>query len=144
MVRMIFSSVGKRKKAIARATLKDGSGIVRINKKIINSFPDKYIRLRVQEPLLLTKDLLPLEKINIDVEVKGGGAWGQADAARTAIGKLLMQYGTKTKKALGENIKNMFTDYDRSIVVSDARRTETHKPSRSSAGPRRKKQQSKR
>jgi small subunit ribosomal protein S9 len=76
--------------------------------------------------------------VDISVNVKGGGVWGQADASRTAIGNALVKWSGS------DDIRNVFVDYDRSILISDARRTEPHKPSRSSAGPRRKKQQSKR
>ena len=78
------------------------------------------------------------KRVNIDVRVNGGGVWGQADASRTAIANALVQW-TKDAK-----LKNMYSDYDRSLLVSDSRRTEPHKPSRSTAGPRRSKQQSKR
>lgn len=76
--------------------------------------------------------------VNIDVTVKGGGIWGQADACRTAIANALVKFENS------KELKQLFRDYDRSLLISDSRRTEPHKPSRSSAGPRRKKQQSKR
>lgn len=131
-------SVGKRKKAIARAYVAKGSGNVRINSKLLDLMEPKYVKQRVEEPLILARnfDKKILDKYNISVTVKGGGVWGQADAVRTAIGNALVQINPK--------LKPLFTQYDRNILISDSRRTEPHKPSRSSAGPRRKKQQSKR
>jgi small subunit ribosomal protein S9 len=77
-------------------------------------------------------------KVDIDVNVSGGGVWGQSDAIRTAIATGLVEWSKD------DNVFQNMMDYDRTLLVSDSRRTEPHKPSRSSAGPRRKKQQSKR
>ena len=132
----IIIAVGKRKKAIARASIKQGSGRVRINRRLLDNYEPRYIRMRMREPLILAEDLA--KNADIQVNVRGGGIWGQADAARTAIANALVEF-SKDKK-----LKQLYLDYDRSIMVSDPRRTEPHKPSRSSAGPRRKKQQSKR
>ena len=126
-------ATGKRKRAIARAVLKEGSGKIRINKKPLELFA-RYVRMCISEPLILAGEVAKI--VDIDVNVKGGGVWSQAYATRTAIANALVQY----KKAL----KEVFLNYDRSLLVSDPRRTEPHKPSRSSKGPRRKKQQSKR
>jgi len=127
-------AVGKRKRAIARATLSNGTGIININSTPLEMIKPRYVKMRIEEGLMLIGDII--KKVNIDVNVKGGGVFGQADAARTAIYKALVKFDGK--------LKDMFLDYDRSLLVSDPRRTEPHKPSRSSAGPRRKKQQSKR
>ncbi len=135
MVRQkIIQTIGKRKKAIARAVAKSGSGIVRINSKPLDSFSTKYIRMWIKEPLMLAGKLS--SKLDIDVTVNGGGVWGQAGAVRTAIGQALVKFD--------EKLKEKFIEYDRTLLISDYRRTEPHKPSRSSAGSRRTKQQSKR
>ena len=96
----------------------------------------RYKRMRIKEALLLADKLA--DNVDIDVNVSGGGLWGQADAARTAIANALVDFSKDN------NLKKIYLDYDRSLLISDARRTEPHKPSRSSAGPRRSKQQSKR
>lgn len=134
----VIHALGKRKKAIARAYVKEGSGKVKINNVPIDLIEPRYRRLRIKEPLILAKSLKKdfLDKIDIIVNVKGGGSWGQADACRTAIANALIKKD--------EDLKEWFIEYDRSLLISDPRRTEPHKPSRSSAGPRRKKQQSKR
>ncbi|MCK5548548.1 MAG: 30S ribosomal protein S9, partial [Thermoplasmata archaeon] len=77
------------------------------------------------------------KKYNIKVKTKGGGIIGQAQAARQAISRGLVQ-------VLGEDVKKVFLGYDRKMLVYDPRRTEPHKPPRSSQGPRRYKQKSKR
>ncbi len=129
-------TVGKRKKSIARAVISKGSGKIRINGVPVGSFEPRYQRMRIQEALELAGKAV--ENVDISVNVRGGGIWGQADASRTAIANALVEW-TKDKK-----LRSMYLDYDRTLLIPDARRTEPHKPSRSSAGPRRTKQQSKR
>ncbi len=129
-------TVGKRKKAIARAVIREGKGVIRINSVPLELIEPRYKQMRIKEAVILAGDLA--KDVDISVNVSGGGTWGQADASRTAIANALVQY-TKNSE-----LKQMYIDYDRSLLISDARRTEPHKPSRSSAGPRRSKQQSKR
>ena len=62
----------------------------------------------------------------------------QADATRQAIAKGLVEYFDN------KNLKDKYLEYDRNLLVYDSRRTEPHKPSRSSQGARRHKQRSKR
>ena len=130
----IIQAVGKRKRAIARATLREGSGKIRINDVPLELYKPKYAKLRIEESLILAKDVV--KKVDIDVNVKGGGVFGQVDAIRVAICNALAKFD--------KSLRKLFLNYDRALLVSDPRRTEPHKPSRSSAGPRRKKQQSKR
>lgn len=132
----IMVAIGKRKKAVARAVIREGSGKTRINSIPIELIEPRYKRMRIKEALLLAGDLA--NNTDITVNVKGGGIWGQADAARTAIANVLVQYNKNS------GLKDIYVNYDRSLLISDSRRTEPHKPSRSSAGPRRSKQQSKR
>ena len=127
--------LGKRKKAIARAIIREGKGQVHINNTLVDNL-SRYRKLRLSEALLIAGPLA--QTVDINVNVTGGGAWGQIDAARTAIANALVKFH-KSKE-----LKQKYIDYDRSLLISDARRTEPHKPSRSSAGPRRTKQQSKR
>lgn len=130
----IIQAIGKRKRSVAMAILKKGSGKIRINSKPLELFSPRYARLRIEEGLAFAKDTI--KDVDIEVSAKGGGIFGQADAARIAICNALSIYDKK--------LRDIFMAYDRSLLVPDPRRTEPHKPSRSSAGPRRKKQQSKR
>lgn len=130
----IIHTVGKRKSAIARAVAKEGNGRVRINKKPLEIMEPKYIKMRLMEPIILARDAL--NNIDIDVVVKGGGIAGQMEAARTAIGKAIVEFTGNME------LKEKFVAYDRTLLVSDARRTEPHKPSRSTKGPRAKRQKS--
>ena len=121
MTKIIHTS-GKRKRAIARATLKQGNGIIRINNRLLDLFQPKLYRLRLREPLLLAGDLV--NDININVKIVGGGIASQVDAARLAIAKALVGYSKS------ERLKDQFLKYDRTLLVADVRRKETHKPNR--------------
>lgn len=127
-------TTGKRKRSIARAVTKPGKGLIKINSIPLNLFPYEMIRLRIMEPLIIAGDAH--KNYDISVNVKGGGQWGQADAARQAIAKGLVEYLPDLKPA--------FVGYDRNLIAYDPRRTEPHKPPHSSWGPRRYKQRSKR
>jgi len=126
---------GKRKTAIAKATIKAGSGVIKINKKALNSFPNLR-RLYINEPLRIAQDVLKDEvsKCDISVRVTGGGMESQAEASRLAIGRALVNFtGNK-------DLKSAFVTHDRSILVADVRRKEMRKPGDSKA--RRKRQTS--
>lgn len=124
---------GKRKKAIARATLKEGKGLVRINHQLLNFYGNQISRMKINEALILAGDYA--NKVNIDVNVLGGGWQAQGEAARTAIAKGLVEYSKS------EKLKKVYLDYDRYLIVNDRRRTEPCKPN-DSGKPRKKRQKS--
>ncbi|MCD6226527.1 MAG: 30S ribosomal protein S9 [Candidatus Aenigmarchaeota archaeon] len=132
----IVLATGKRKTAVARARIKEGTGRIIINDMPIELWQPEYARLKIREPLLLAEDRI--KNLDIKVNVKGGGISSQAEAIRQAIAKGIVEF------LKDEKLKNMYLDYDRSLLVFDSRRTEPHKPSRSKKGPRRHKQRSKR
>lgn len=113
---------GKRKTAIARATLKQGNGLVRINNILIDFIEPKISMLKLREPLILAGDVA--DKVDIDVSVAGGGTTSQAEASRLAIAKALVNF-TKSDK-----LKEVFLNYDRNLLVADVRRKEAAKPNR--------------
>ncbi|MEM4263622.1 MAG: 30S ribosomal protein S9 [Candidatus Woesearchaeota archaeon] len=114
----VITVSGKRKRAIARATLKPGAGIVRINSKLLDFIEPQIYRTRINEPIILAGDRA--KKINIDVSVEGGGISSQANASRLVIARALAAYDHSLQKE--------FLDYDRTLLVADVRRKETHKP----------------
>jgi small subunit ribosomal protein S9 len=109
---------GKRKTAIARATLKEGKGNVRINGVSLDNYEPSLARLRIKEPLILAGDFA--KSIDINIKVEGGGISSQADAVRLAIGRTLILFDNTLKDTLEQ--------YDRQLIVADIRRKETHKP----------------
>jgi len=130
----LINTSGQRKRAVARVTAKVGTGKVYINDKALDLVEPEIAKLMIKEPLILAGDVA--KGLDFHVNVKGGGVFGQAAAARQAISKALVEYD--------KNLKQTFLNYDRTLLIADARRTEPHKPSRSKAGPRRHKQRSKR
>lgn len=128
----LILTTGMRKKSIARAIAKPGSGIVLINNKSLEVYEPEMLKLLIKEPLILAGK----NDLDIDVNVRGGGIFGQASAVRQAVAKALVEYD--------KNLKERFLDYDRTLLIADSRRTEPHKPSCSKRGPRRHKQRSKR
>ncbi len=117
----VVTTSGKRKTAIARATIKGGNGRIRINKKPIEIYDPELARLKIMEPLVLAGDK-KVNKIDIKVKVKGGGIMGQADAARTAIAKGLVKFFKD------QSLKELYLKHDRSLLVNDPRRKEPKHP----------------
>lgn len=131
----VIQTAGKRKTAIARATIREGKGRVRINHKPVEIIEPEIARFTIMEPLVLAGDEV-VGKVDIDVKVEGGGFMGQAEAARVAIARALVEWTNDM------NLKEKFMKYDRTMLVGDSRRTEPHKPNRSTKGPRAKRQKS--
>ena len=116
-------SSGKRKRAVARAILTPGKGIIRINNHLLSTLTPQLAQDRIKEPLLLAEDVA--KTVDISVAVRGGGWQGQTEAVRLAIGKALAQFDKKLKK--------VFLSYDRHLIVADIRRREERKPNDSRA-----------
>jgi small subunit ribosomal protein S9 len=125
----IIHTQGKRKRAIARATLRPGKGKIKINGQFLENYGTEMTRLRLSEPLVIAADTA--KKIDIDVNVNGGGVNGQSDAVRLAVARALVQHDKKLKK--------VFDEYDRLLLVADVRRKEVCKPNDSKARAKRQK-----
>ena len=115
----IINTSGKKKTATARATLKDGMGVVRINKVPLDIYEPRLARLKIQEPVQIAGDLI--KTMNIAVVVAGGGTMGQTDAVRTAIAKGIVEWTGDT------GLKEAYSEYDRNLLVSDHRHKERKK-----------------
>ncbi len=122
----IVIATGKRKTSIARAIIKPGEGRIWINNIPLEIWPYELARLKMYEPLVLIGDLW--KKVDIYVNVKGGGYMSQADAVRIALARGLLAYS-------GENpeLRRVFEEYDRYMLSGDPRRTEPEKWGRYSA-----------
>jgi len=123
MSKKAIQAVGKRKTAVARATLLPGTGIIRINKRLLKTLKPQMFVDMINEPLMLAEDTAT--KVDINVTVSGGGVQGQAEAARSAVARALAEFNKKLKKT--------FLDYDRHLIVWDIRTRETRKPNDSRA-----------
>jgi len=89
------------------------------------------MKLKIMEPLILAGDLG--KKVNISINVNGGGWQGQTDASRLAIARALVEYSKD-----GE-LKKKFLEYDRHLLIQDVRFKEPNKPNDSKARAKRQK-----
>ena len=91
-------AIGRRKSAVARVYLTEGTGEITINKRTLaDYFPSELIQFVVKQPLNL---LGVAEKYNIKVTLCGGGYTGQSQALRLAIARALAKINAEDKKAL--------------------------------------------
>jgi len=116
----IINTSGKRKTAIARATLKPGNGRVRINSVPLEVYGTELTRMKIAEPLLLIPNAL--DGVDAAIDVSGGGVVGQAEAVRTALARGIVEWHNDPA------IKDAFLAYDRTLLVNDSRQKETKKP----------------
>ncbi len=127
-----IQTTGKRKTAVARATIKEGSGKIYINNRNLEFFKPELARLKIEEPIRLAGDVT--EEVDIEIIVSGGGYMGQADASRTAIAKGLVEWTED------EELYKTYKEYDESLIKSDMRMKESKKPG--GRGARKKRQKS--
>ena len=123
---------GKRKTAIAKATISNGNGVILINKIPVDNL-DFFKKLTINEPIEISKKILGNFKFDISVNVKGGGTESQIEASRLAIARVLVEF---TKN---DELKKAFIDYDKNLLVADTRRKEPNKPGDSKARKKRQK-----
>ena len=122
-IKRIVNQTGKKKTAIARITVKEGKGLIRINKKPLEIIAPEVVKAKISEPLFIASQDpdININGIDAEVNVKGGGFMGQAEATRTAIARGLVEW-TKSEK-----LRESYLKYDRSLLVSDSRQKEKKK-----------------
>jgi small subunit ribosomal protein S9 len=128
---VVVQTTGKRKEAIARATVRKGIGRVWINRRPLEILEPEVVRQKIQEPLLMVGDRW--KAVDIKVNINGGGIMGQASAARTAVARGLLSW------LKDPALTDMFKHYDRSLVVNDPRRKLPKRPGGRGARKRRQK-----
>jgi len=117
---------GKRKTAIARAEIKEGTGKITLNKINYENL-HKFDVLRMKEPILIAEKVLG--KINFDViiTIHGGGEKSQVEAARLTLARAIVKFSESNE------LEEAFFEYDRNLLVADIRRKEAYKPGDSKA-----------
>jgi small subunit ribosomal protein S9 len=114
-------AIGRRKAAVARVFVKEGSGKITINKRELNQyFPSGILQYVVLQPL---NKLSVTEKYDIQVNLNGGGFKGQAEALRLAIARALVKINSEDKPALKTE----------GFLTRDSRIVERKKPGRPKA-----------
>lgn len=85
----ITHTIGRRKSSVARVYVKEGKGVVTINKRDLdNYFSTTVLQYKVNQPFALTETL---GQYDVTVNVKGGGTTGQAEAIRLGISRALCE-----------------------------------------------------
>ena len=111
-----INALGRRKSAVARIFVTEGSGKITINKRDLTEyFPSSILQFVVKQPLAL---LEATEKYDIKVNLCGGGFTGQSQALRLAIARALVEINPEDKK----NLK------DHGFLTRDSRAVERKKP----------------
>lgn len=114
-------AIGRRKSAVARVYLAEGTGKITINKReLADYFPSELIQFVVKQPLNL---LGVAEKYDIKATLTGGGYTGQSQAMRLAIARALVKINEEDKKALRAE----------GFITRDSRTVERKKPGRPKA-----------
>ena len=117
----VVNAIGRRKAAVARVFVKDGTGVITINKKDLTVyFPSSILQFIVKQPL---STLGATEKYDIKVNLDGGGFKGQAEALRLAIARALVKINPDDKPALKAE----------GFMTRDPRSVERKKPGRPKA-----------
>ena len=114
---------GKRKTAVARATVSEGKGRVRVNSKPIHILEPELARRKALEPVQIAEAMNRLSTVDISVDVSGGGIMGQVDAVRTAIARGLVLF-IDGAAGIDEELRDEFLRFDRTLLVNDPRRKE--------------------
>ncbi|TLZ51509.1 MAG: 30S ribosomal protein S9 [Methanobacteriota archaeon] len=109
----VIVSTGKRKTAIAQASVRKGMGRIRVNRVPLEIWPYEIGRFKMLEPIKLAGK--KADALDIDVRVHGGGVMGQADAARTAIARGIWTY------LKDDELANLYREYDRTLIAPDTR-----------------------
>ena len=112
----IHYATGRRKTSSARVYLKKGKGNISVNdRKLDEYFGRKVAQMLVMQPLELVE---LVDKLDIDIKVKGGGSFGQAGAIRHGISRALTQYDEELRPQLKKA----------GLLTRDSRRVERKKP----------------
>ncbi|MCW6159964.1 MAG: 30S ribosomal protein S9 [Candidatus Micrarchaeales archaeon] len=112
----------KRKTSVARAYIRSGKGSIKINGTSIDALEFSVIRDMMMEPLAVSNAARDLSKrVDIRVNVYGGGISSQMQAVRGAIARGLVEYSGS------EALKRELMSYDRTLIIDDPRRVEPKK-----------------
>jgi small subunit ribosomal protein S9 len=92
------ASVGRRKTSVARVFVRPGKGNITVNQRPLDRFFGRETaRMVVRQPLLLTETQ---DKVDVVVNVNGGGGSGQAGAIRHGLARALLKYNEELRAPL--------------------------------------------
>lgn len=117
----IINTSGRRKTSVARIYMQSGKGEITVNgRKFEDFFPTEVLQIVVKQPFAAIEDE---GSYDVNVNVKGGGVTGQAEATRLAISKALTQIDADFRPALKKE----------GFLTRDSRMVERKKPGRRKA-----------
>ena len=114
---------GKRKTAVARATVRKGKGTVRVNGEPIHIMVPSLSQRKALEPVQIAEAMNRLSDVDVIVNVEGGGQMGQVAAIRTAIARGLVKWNGGAEGD-DEELRDEYLRFDRSLLVNDPRSKE--------------------
>lgn len=123
MARVLGLYVGKRKTAVARVTIRPGTGRVLINNQPLEHFGNEIARMKILTPLYFDEEFW--KSHDFDVKVEGGGIIAIADAVAFALARAIADHNEEAKEKIRE--------YNRVLLAGDPRQAEPKKPNRRSA-----------
>ena len=123
MAKVLGPFVGRRKTAVAKLVVRQGSGNIYINNRPIQHFGNDVARAKILTPLYMDEKFW--KSHDFYIKVRGGGVMAIADAASFAIAKALAERS--------ETVKQKIKEYNRVLLAGDPRQTEPKKPNRYSA-----------
>ncbi|MFO7614624.1 MAG: 30S ribosomal protein S9 [Bacteroidales bacterium] len=117
----MINTIGRRKTAVARVYLKEGSGRITINHRDVKEyFPTSVLQYTANEAFEVTRTG---QKFDVSANIDGGGYKGQAEALRMAIARALVKLDPEYRKPLK----------DKGLLTRDPRMVERKKPGQPSA-----------
>jgi small subunit ribosomal protein S9 len=117
----VINALGRRKAAVARVYVKEGSGKIVINKREFETyFPSSILQYVVKQPL---NKLGVADQYDVTINLQGGGYKGQSEAARLGIARALVKINPENKPALRSE----------GFMTRDPRGVERKKPGRPKA-----------
>jgi len=123
MAKVLGIYVGKRKTAVARVTVRPGTGRILINNQPLEHFGNEIARVKILAPLYFDEKFW--KKHDFDVKVNGGGIMAIADAVSFALAKAIAANNQQAQEKIKE--------YNRYLLAGDPRQAEPKKPNRRSA-----------
>ena len=101
MVNDLARGTGRRKTAVARVYLRNGTGKINVNGKSLNEyFHSSELEREIIESLDVTDSI---EKYDVLIRVTGGGLHGQAGACRHGLARALVSYDETNRRSLRAN-----------------------------------------
>ncbi|MDR0543065.1 MAG: 30S ribosomal protein S9 [Dysgonamonadaceae bacterium] len=117
----VVNALGRRKAAVARVYVREGSGKIVINKREFETyFPSSILQYVVRQPL---NKLGVADQYDVTINLQGGGYKGQSEAARLGIARALVKINPENKPALRSE----------GFMTRDPREVERKKPGRPKA-----------